>query len=139
MTIRDHLEAIYEKYGELTPEHVVAEARDENHPLHAHVFDRSPSDAAEAWYRHRAHRLIQRVTVTYESDHGPRDVRQFHAVQTERGTTFEPTEQIAASPFLRELTLRNMEREYRTLEAKYGHFVEFLALLDGTLRTRKAA
>lgn len=141
MTLRDHLEAIYDKHGELTPEIVVEEARPSDHPLHDHVFDVDVEEAAESWYRHRAHRLIQTVTVSYESDGEIRSVRKFHAVQVERATVYEPVEKIAATPFLRELTLRNMEREYRMLEEKYGRFKEFVALAEATVskRRKKAA
>ena len=52
--LRDELQTIYDKYGQLTAEMVVEEARPIGHPLHDRVFDRGRKEAADAWYLHRA-------------------------------------------------------------------------------------
>lgn len=131
MSVREHLQAIYDEHGALSPELVVTEARAEDHPLHSHVFDRPPGDAAEAWYRHRAHDLIQSVKITYKPSNGDeeRSVRAFHCVRTEAGHVYEPAEKIAEDPFLRAVVLRDMEREVRQLQARYGHMREFIDLV----------
>lgn len=131
MTLRDHLQAVYEEHGRLTPELVRETARPKDHPLHAHVFDRAPKDAAEAWYLTRAHELIQRVKITYKT--GPKgeehSIRVFHAVRTEKGHSYEPVETIVNDPFLRRLVLADMEREWKQLKSRYGHFAEFVAMV----------
>ncbi len=128
-SIRDHLQAIYEKHGVLTPELVVDEARSKKHPLHPYVFDRAAGEAAEAWYRHRAHELIRTVKVTYGPEEAPREVRAFHAVRQESGHVYEPVEKIASDEFLRELVLRDMEREWKQLFTRYQEFEEFLSMV----------
>jgi hypothetical protein len=132
MTLREELQAIYAKHGQLTPELVVQEARDDSHPLHVYVFDREPGEAAEAWYRHRAHALITKVKVVYKEadENGPeRSVRAFHALQTETGFTYEPVERFTSDDFARKLLLSSMEREWKQLFDRYKEFEEFLALV----------
>lgn len=135
MTIRDHLQAIYDQHGRLTPELVVQAARPKDHPLHAHVFDRAQKDAAEAWYRSRAHELIQSVTIVYREDpDGTKHrIRAFHATRTEQGHAYEPVERVASEPFLREMVLRDMEREWKQLQARYGNFTEFLEMVTQSI------
>lgn len=132
--VRDHLQAIYKKHGQLTPELVVKEARSKKHPLHPYVFDREPEEAAEAWYRERAHELIRTVRIKYGPEDAPRDVRAFHAVRAEDGFVYEPVEKVAAEPFLRELVLRDMEREWKQLFKRYEDFEEFLAMVRADLQ-----
>lgn len=137
--IREHLQAIYDAHGTLTPAIVVREARPKNHPLHSYVFDRAPAEAAEAWYRHRAHELIQRVKITYAAGDGEeRSVRAFICTRTENGYAYDPAEKVAVDPFLRELALRDMEREWKLLHARYGHFEEFIHLVAADVGTQAA-
>ena len=137
MSLRDHLQAIYDEHGRLTPELVVEAARPDDHPLHGFVFDRDPDSAAEAWYRHRAHELIQRVKITYgQTGTEPKEIRAFHAVRStadQGGFVYEPIEHIAATPLLRQMVLRDAEREWKSLKAKYGHLREFLDMVANDL------
>lgn len=126
MTVKDELQKIYDQQGRLTPELVVAAARRKEHPLHTHVFDRAPKDAAEAWYRHRAHELIQSVRVVYRQDGDEtRSVRAFQAIRQESGYSYEPTERVIQDPFLSKLVMMDMEREWQQLRTRYEHFREF--------------
>lgn len=132
MTLREELQRIYDKHGKLTPELVVKTARKPAHPLHTHVFDRDVPEAAEAWYKQRAHQLITSVKVVYkEADEtGPeRSVRAFHAIQVEEGYTYEPIERIATDDFSKRLLLTSMEREWKQLFDRYKEFEEFLGLV----------
>lgn len=138
MSLREELQAIYSTHGKLTPELVVETARPKNHPLHNYVFDRAVKDAAEAWYRHRAHELITSVKVVYkEADENgpPRSVRAFHALQTEEGYVYEPVERIATDDFARKLLLTSMEREWKQLFDRYKEFEEFLVVVSADLQT----
>lgn len=144
MNLREQLQAIYDQHGELTPELVVQTARNKKHPLHSRIFDRNPQEAAESWYRHRAHELIQRVRIVYkEADEtGPeRTVRAFHAVPSKGPGEFvyEPTEKVANDPFTRQLVLNTMEREWKQLHSRYEQFEEFLSMVteDVTATKRK--
>lgn len=136
MNLRDELQTIYEQHGKLTPDLVVQTARPEDHPLHGRVFDRAPGEAAEAWYRHRAHDLIRSVRVVYRQadESGPeRSVRAYHAIPSASGPVYEPAETVAVDPFTRELLLRQMERDWRLLQARYGTFAEFVEMIRGDL------
>lgn len=140
MSLRDELQAIYDQHGKLTPELVVDEARSKDSPLHASVFDRTKGEAAEAWYRHRAHELIKSVKVVYleGTDKDPAlSVRAFHAVNREDGYSYEPVGKVAHDPFTRQILLRDMEREWKQLLARYEQFQEFLAIVSSDIDKRE--
>lgn len=141
MSLRDHLRAVYDQHGQLTPELVVEVARPKNHPLHSRVFDRPQKQAAESWYRHRAHELIQSVKVTYrEGDENEVTIRRYHAVRGEAGkTVYRSSEDIADDPFARKLVLADMERDWQQLRARYERFGEFLDLLEREVSEMVAA
>lgn len=132
MTLRDHLQAIYDQHGRLTPGLVVETARQEDHPLHSLVFDRSVEDAAEAFYEDRAHELIRRVKISYRpsEDGEERQIRAFHAIRgNDESYAYEPIEEIAKDPLHRAMLLRDAEREWKTLKSRYAHLQEFLSLV----------
>lgn len=125
--LRGELQAIYEHHGKLTPRLVVDEAREEDHPLHDR-FEWNNEIAGEAWRRDQAHRLIQSVRIVYKPANereGEKSVRAFHAVRKENGHVYEPTEKVTADPFIAQLVLRDMEREWRQLKQRYDQFEEF--------------
>lgn len=132
MSLRDELQAIYDKHGHLDPELVVETARPKGHPLHERVFDRTKADAAETYYRDRAHRLIQSVKIVVREateDEKERKIRRYHAVLSDAGMVYKSAEDVAADPFMRQLVLRDMEREWRQLLARYEQFEEFLGMV----------
>lgn len=136
--LRDQLLAIRDANGgQLTPEAVVTAARPTDHPLHSRIFDRTPREAAEAWYRHRAHELIQSVRVAYIADDKPKDIRAFVAVPEDEGPNptyvYEPVEEALMDDKTRQLVLSRMEREWRSLHARYGDMAEFAALVRESL------
>lgn len=136
-SLRDQIQAVYDKHGELTPEILVEEARPKDHPLHDRVFDRPISEAAEAYYRNRAQELIVSVRVVYkEADETSpqRSVRAFHAVQSEAGYRYEPLERVVEDEFTRKLLLRDMEREWRQLLKRYQDLEEFLTMVRDDLK-----
>lgn len=135
--VRDLLQGIYDRSGYLTPELVVEAARPKDSPLHKAIFDRSPNEAAEAWYRERAGELIRKVKIksVRDDDSVPADVRAYYSVHdSNRGFIYEPAEKVAQDPFLRQLVLRDMEREFKSLERKYVEFEEWSALLTASLK-----
>lgn len=138
--LREQLLAIRDKHGYLDPEVLVEEARDKNHPLHSRVFDRAPKDAAEAWYRHRAHELIQSVRIRYIADERPKDLRAFVAVQRPeaRRPVYEPVEQAMEDELTRKVVLAQMEREWKQLRARYGDLCEFAEMVLATVQGRAA-
>lgn len=136
MTLREHMEAIYQQHGRLTPDLVVETARPKNHPLHAVVFNKSIKDAAEQYYRDRAQELIKSIRISYSTlEGGVRDMRAFHAVRSTTADEFvyEPAEKIAEDPFLTQILLRDMEREWRQMFERFGRFKEFAAMVQASL------
>lgn len=115
--------------GDLTPQAVVDEARPESHPLH-NRFEWDDTLAGEAYRRVQAAQLIRSVKVVYaETPEGEeRKVRAWSslnaAVEPEtRG--YAPTEELVQDEFARKSLLRQLEREIKTLQRKYGHLKEF--------------
>jgi hypothetical protein len=134
--LREQLQSIYDQHARLTPELVVQAARPKDHPLHARVFDRPPREAAEEYYRARAAELIRSVRIVYREateTEPQRTVRAFHAVATGDGVVYEPVERVVSDGLLRELVLRDMERDWKDLYRRYGHFQEFLELVNSTM------
>ena len=130
MSVRDHLQAIYDKHGSLTPDILLEEARDPKHPLHKSIFKLELKEAAWAWYREQAHELIRSVKITYRKTEGTAlDVRAFHAIRRENGYTYEPTEKVAQDPFLKKLLMADMEREWKQLRQRYDSTREFWELI----------
>lgn len=130
-SLRNQLQGIYDRRGELTPRVVVEEARPEAHPLHGR-FEWDDSVAAERWREGQAHELIRSVRVVYrEADEtGPeKTVRAFHAVRTDKGYRYQPAEKVADDPFLRRLVLADMEREWKALRRRYEQFAEFAEMV----------
>lgn len=135
MSLREHLQAIYDQRGVLTPALVVDEARPKAHPLHGH-FEWNDKVAGEAWRRQQAHELIRSVKVVYReaTDTDPAEhVRAWQAVRNDDGHVYEPAEKVAADPFLSALVLKDMEREWKQLHRRYGHFAEFVDLVRGDI------
>lgn len=142
MSLRDHLQTIYDEHGQLSPSIVVDVARDAAHPLHSQVFDKPVSEAAEAYYLDRAHRLIQRVKVTrIDGDGTPVTVRGFWAVTAPADTApvYEPAENVATVPFMRELVLRQARRDIAALKDRYGHMQEFIVIVNEVLHPEEVA
>lgn len=135
MSLRDELDRIRSEYGRLTPNNVVRAATPKTAPLHDR-FDWDDKVAGPKWRRHQAQDLIVSVRMVYReptAEQEGADVRAFHAVRDDDGYHYEPAETIAADPILSELVLRDMRRQWQDLHRRYGHFVEFVELVRGTL------
>jgi hypothetical protein len=138
VNIRDELTKIYEHRGELTPKILVEEARSKKHPMHDLVYDVPVGLAAERYYLDRAHEIIQSVKVTYRDANTSKryDIRAFHAIPSgeDRTHVYKPTDEVVNDPVLKALVLREMERDWRNLHARYGAFVEFIEMVSADLQ-----
>jgi hypothetical protein len=129
--LRETLQGIYERVGELTPDIVLHEAQDPASVLHSQ-FDWNDTTAAESWRREQAHRLIRTCRVVYKpaDDQGQqRSVRAFHAIRNERGYVYEPANVVAADPFKRKLLLNDMQREWQAMKRRWADFEEFTEMV----------
>lgn len=140
MSLRDQLQSVYDQNGRLTPALIVDTARPEDHPLH-NRFEWNDKAAGEAYRLEQARRLIRSVRVVYrEADEkeAARTVRAFHSIRDEQGTAYQPVEEITESPLLTKLLLQDMEREWKQLMRRYGHFEEFLQMVRSDLGEKAA-
>lgn len=131
MSLRDQLQDIYNRHGNLTPVLVVDEARDPVSPLHSR-FEWNDAVAGEAWRREQAHALIQSVRVVYrqaDDKVSEKSVRAFHAVRNDTGFVYEPVEKVANDPLITKMILADMQREWTALKRRYEHFAEFLVMV----------
>ena len=134
MSLREELQAVYDTNGRLTPALVVDAARPKNHPLH-NRFEWDNRIAGELWRHEQASALIRSVKVTYRKPDSEQrlEIRAFHAIAGLDGHGYEPNEKVVADPLLRALVLRDMEREWKQLKARYSDFEEFYELVQGDL------
>lgn len=129
MNLREQLEAIRGRHGQLTPELVLDVARAEDHPLHSR-FEWDDSVAAEKYRRDQAHELIQSVRISYAQPDGRRtEIRAFHAVRRPTGYSYEPAEEIVRDEIATKILMAEMERDWRALKKRYESFREFWTLI----------
>lgn len=132
MSLRDHLQAIYDERGELTPALVVDVARDDRHPLHTR-FEWNNTMAAEKYRRGQAHELIRSVRLTYISTktNEPITIRAFHAVKKPDTNqyAYEPMQIIMQDPMVMRLLLTEMRRDWEAFKRRYEEFEEFWAMI----------
>lgn len=146
-TVKEWAEKVRVEYGKLTPVTMVEAARSDG-PVECPVYDRFRFDddasAAEAWRLDEARNIIRHIKVTYRKSErsAERTVRAYHAVPDTDGPEpyrFERVEDVAADPMMRQIVLRDMEREWKTLKSRYGHMVEFVDLVQRDLGEEDAA
>lgn len=130
--LRDQLEAIRAANGALTPQILLEEARPKSHPLH-NRFEWDNRIAAEGYRLEQAHRLIQSVRVTFTTDR-PKNTRYYGAIKGETlEHVYEPVDEIALDPFKRQILLQQAEREWKSMQARYGDLEEFVEMVRSSL------
>ena len=129
MSLRDELQGIYDQYGRLTPAVVVDEARPKRHPLHR-FFEWDDKVAGEEYRKEQARDLIRSVKIVrVREDATISRARAYLSVKDTEGFAYRPTDEVLSDPFMAKLALADMEREWRTLKAKWEHMQEFRALI----------
>lgn len=128
--VRDALTNIYETHGELTPELVVTEASSHDHPLHDR-FDWNDTTAGQKYREVQAAKLIRSVRVEFRAADGePMQTRQFVAPRlASEPHRYMPVGVAMADDFTRQLVLRQFERDVSDLKRRYGHLVEYAAIM----------
>jgi hypothetical protein len=135
MSLRDELNMCRAQYGRLSKPTFVDFARPEDSPSHGR-FEWDDAVAAEKHRLEQAGKLIASVRVVYKEpteDAGPETVRAFHAVRSNKGHVYEPAENVAADPVLKEMVLRDMRRDWESLRRRYARFTEFVAMVQACL------
>lgn len=131
--LREQLQSVYDQHGQLTPALVVVAARAETHPLHSR-FEWDDSVAGERYRQAQASELIRAVRIAYVDGKGRgQSVRAYQSVRGQTGYRYEPTADVAADPVLSQIVLMDMRREWKALQARYGHFSEFVSMVQADL------
>jgi len=130
--LRNHLQAIRDEHGSLTPALVVEVARNPGHPLHSR-FEWDDSVAAEKWRLEQAGQLLR---VTFRPIEGKAtDLRAFVAVKGEDSHTsdYVPSAEAFADPFTAELVLRDMKREAQAFNRRWKDHAAYADVVRGLL------
>jgi hypothetical protein len=133
--LRSELLRIREEHGKLTAAAVLDDARQPDSPLHV-AFLWDDGEAAEQYRLLQARTLIRSVKIPFRRSSGDvGHVRQFYSINrpeiAER--TYEPVEDITADPLATKILLRNMERDWQALKARYETFDEFRLMVQRDL------
>jgi len=140
-TLRDILEEIRTKHGELNPHIVLEEAQNPAHPLHDVAAFKWDDDAAMAHQARLdvARHLIRQVRVSYVNKAGlPAESRFYRGLRTEHAGphSYEPTADILGDSFKRKLLLSDMRRQIDELMATFEGVEEFWTYLRKAMRNK---
>lgn len=122
MTVREHLQAIYDREGELTPELVLREAGKPDSPLREH-FTWDDTAAADRWRLHQAHMLIQKVKIRVRTS--PEQTVRVRAFVHTGDRSYQPTADALTDDATRDLILEQVKRDIEALKHKYSALVDF--------------
>ncbi len=135
------LTGLYKQHGELTAEHVVAEAEDEDSPLHAH-FQWDDEKAAHMHRLKQARDLIGSVEIKrVKDDRADEDGRIRAFVNVRREVTDEygndrvektylPTTEAMSDEETRDLVLKQALYDLSALQRKYSQFQELASVFE---------
>lgn len=142
MSLLEELESIRDRHGDLTPEIVVNEAADPEHPLHG-KFLWDDTEAARLYRNVQAQMLIRKVmvSVTPVSGGDPIRVRAFISrteidpdLASAGDGSYVPVGQVMASDVDREKYLRQLEREWQSLKRRAYGYREFAEMVLADVR-----
>jgi hypothetical protein len=109
-----------ENKGHLTPQNVVAEARDIKSPLHKH-FEWDDIKAADAFRLDQAREIIRVVRVI---DEDKKPVRAFLSIKDKDGVSYRDFQTVSTSSELQLAILRQAERDLEAWENRYKQLQE---------------
>jgi hypothetical protein len=134
--IEASIEEINQKYGRIEAEDLVAEAKDESHPLHGE-FTWDDTEAAALWRVEEARSLIRRVkvkTVTQMPGHPEpvvHSVRKYITKTKLGGQSGYVDEAVVRTDAdQRKLFVLSMESEVKRMVKRYQDYEEFWKLVD---------
>ena len=136
--VGEHIELLREKFkGELTPQDVLDDAKNDNSPLHG-FFEWTDSKAAQAYRLQQARGLIRAVVAIYTSDDKPA-VRQkvyIHIAEAKTPHYREITHAMSQKK-TRDMVLQRAWRELQAWRKRYGDLAQFAALIKVIDKTGK--
>jgi hypothetical protein len=129
--VGNHIEMLREKFkGELTPEDILNDAKNDNSPLHS-FFEWSDSAAAHQHRLSQARGLIRAVVAIYVQPDKPA-VRQKAYVHIAQGETshYRETSHAMQVKSTRDIVLKTAWREFQAWRNRYKDLKEFSDLFN---------
>lgn len=129
--VGNHLELLRkESHGELTPDDVLKDARNDNSPLHSY-FEWSDTEAAQQYRLSQARGLIRAVVAIYVSDDKPaQKMRAFVHINEPGAEHYRDTAHAMSQEKTRDLVLRQAWREFHSWRRRYQELDEFAKLFE---------
>lgn len=129
--VGDHLELLRQKFkGELTPEDVVADARNDNSPLHS-FFEWSDTEAAHQYRLQQARGLIRSVVAIYVREDKPAvRVRAYVHIPEPQAPHYRATEHAMSQKNTRDMVLKRALAELIGWQKRYHDLHEFADLFE---------
>lgn len=116
--------------GELTPQDVLADAKNPNSPLHS-FFEWSDTAAAEQYRLQQARGLIRAVVAVYVSDDKPAvRTRAYVHIPEPSAPHYRSADQAMSTKKTRDLVLQRAWREFQQWKARYKDLKEFSTLFE---------
>jgi len=129
VTLRGYLIELRNREGYLTPQVIVDDARPADSQLHDR-FEWDDAVAAEQYRLSQARELVRSVRITFVEPSGTIErTRAFVSIERAERTEYIPVEEVRSDPALTALALRDAEREWRALFARFKHLESFLDLV----------
>lgn len=134
--LRSFFNQLYEDHNKaLTPRMVVTATRAPDHEFHDRYWGLSDAEAAYEWRLDKAAEDIRYFRIKFreptEDDDGT--VREWVSLTKGEGQVYVKTEEVARDPVAAEVMLRDAERAWRALFARYEHLSEFVEMVKETL------
>jgi len=133
------LERIERKHGKITPDIVLREATQKQHPLHDY-FEWDNSKAARAWRIEQASYLVRSIEVIVEEEDRPTPARAFVSIEKpdgERG--YHNLDAVMRDSDMREQMLERARRELSEWRRRYDGLVELAKVYQAIDAVEKAA
>lgn len=129
--VGEHLELLRERFkGELTPEDVIADAKNGNSPLHS-FFEWSDSEAAHQYRLQQARGLIRSVVAIYAREEAPPIRTRAYVHINEPGAPhYREASHAMSLSKTRDMVLLNALNELLQWQKKYKDLVEFASLFE---------
>lgn len=129
--VGEHIEMLRKKFrGELTPQDVLDDARNNNSPLHS-FFEWNDGEAAEAYRLQQARGLIRAVVAVYVSDDKPAVRQKAYVHIAEKGAPhYRETSHAMSQTKTRELVLKRAWSELQAWKTRYRDLKEFSSFID---------
>lgn len=126
-----HIELLREKLkGEITPEDILDDAKNDNSPLHS-FFEWSDGDAAHQYRLQQARGLIRAVVAVYVSDDKPAQrMRAYVHINEPTTPHYREVGHAMSQAKTRRLVLERAWREFQQWRRRYKDLKEFADLFE---------